>query len=130
MYRGGNIMIKKGYITLVFSILLLFLGTLLINIKNNTLTNEAFIPAGILSVIFIVVQIISVRLRKNADNYLLSPAPPPPGTYPAGLTSAARVQPRGCKGRSPLHKKTKNLPLPRRGRGSGGWGQKSKLKAG
>lgn len=72
MYRGGNIMIKKGYITLVFSILLLFLGTLLINIKNNTLTNEVFIPAGILSVIFIVVQIISVRLRKNADNYLLS----------------------------------------------------------
>ena len=65
-------MIKKGYITLVFSILLLFLGTLLINIKNNTLTNEAFIPAGILSVIFIVVQIISVKLRKNADNYLLS----------------------------------------------------------
>ena len=40
--------------------------------------------------------------------------------------SAARVQPRGCKGRSPLHKKTKNLPLPRRGRalcerGSGGY---------
>ena len=26
------------------------------------------------------------------------------------------VQPRGCKGRSPLHEKTKNLPLPRRGR--------------
>ena len=26
------------------------------------------------------------------------------------------IQPRGCKGRSPLHKKTKNLPLPRRGR--------------
>ena len=24
--------------------------------------------------------------------------------------------PRGCKGQSPLHKKTKNLPLPRRGR--------------
>ena len=48
------------------------MGTLLINIKNNTLTNEVFIPAGILSVIFIVVQIISVRLRKNADNYLLS----------------------------------------------------------
>ena len=37
---------------------------------------------------------------------------PPPGTYPAGLTSAARVQPRGCKGRSPLHKKTKNPPSP------------------
>ena len=40
------------------------------------------------------------------------------------------VQPRGCKGRSPLHKKTKNLPLPLRGRGAGGWGQQSKLKAG
>ena len=38
--------------------------------------------------------------------------------------------PRGCKGRSPLHKKTKNLPLPRRGRGLGGWGLKRKLKAG
>ncbi len=37
---------------------------------------------------------------------------------------------RGCKGRSPLHKKTKNLPLPRRGRGAGGWGQETKLKAG
>ena len=30
------------------------------------------------------------------------------------------IQPRGCKGRSPLHKKTKNHPLPRRGRGLGG----------
>ena len=29
-----------------------------------------------------------------------------------------------------MHKKTKNLPLPRRGRGTGGWGQKDKLKAG
>ena len=47
------------------------------------------------------------------------PAPVPPG-----------FSPRGCKGRSPLHKKTKNLPLPRRGRGLGGWGQKIKLKAG
>ena len=42
--------------------------------------------------------------------------------------SAARVQPRGCKGRSPLHKKTKNLPLSHGGRalcerGSGGWGK-------
>ncbi len=35
------------------------------------------------------------------------------------------VQSRGCKGRSPLHKKTKKLPLPRRGRGSGGWGRKT-----
>lgn len=63
---------KKGiYYISIFNFIII-LGTLLINIKNNTLTNEAFIPAGILSVIFIVVQIISVRLRKNADNYLLS----------------------------------------------------------
>ena len=39
-------------------------------------------------------------------------------------------QPRGCKGRSPLHKKTKSLPLPRRGRalcerGRGDGGSKS-----
>ena len=40
------------------------------------------------------------------------------------------AQPRGCKGRSPLHMKSKNLPLPRRGRGAGGWGQETKLKAG
>ena len=33
------------------------------------------------------------------------------------------IQPRGCKGRSPLHKKTPKLPLPRWGRGVGGWGQ-------
>ena len=38
-------------------------------------------------------------------------------------SGAARVQPRGCKGRSPLHKKAKKLPLPRRGRGLGGWGK-------
>ena len=39
------------------------------------------------------------------------------------------AQPRGCKGRSPLHKKTKNPPFPM-GRGLGGWGQKSKSKTG
>ena len=33
------------------------------------------------------------------------------------------IQPRGCKGRSPLHKKTISLPLPRRGRGRGDRGQ-------
>ena len=37
---------------------------------------------------------------------------PPQGTGTATSASAARVQPRGCKGRSPLHKKTKSLPLP------------------
>ncbi len=36
----------------------------------------------------------------------------------------------GCKGRSPLHKKTMVLPLPRWGRGSGGWGQGSRTRAG
>ena len=44
--------------------------------------------------------------------------------------SAARVQAQGCKGRSPLHKNNLSLPLPHRGRGTGGWGQKRKLKAG
>ena len=40
------------------------------------------------------------------------------------------AQARGCKGRSPLHKITLKLPLPRRGRGQGGWGKEIKLKAG
>ena len=39
------------------------------------------------------------------------------------------AQARGCKGRSPLHKKTKNLPLPA-GKGGGGMGAKRKGKAG
>ena len=44
------------------------------------------------------------------------------GTCTAGTTSAARVQPRGCKGRSPLHKITLKSPPSRRegGRGDGG----------
>ena len=41
-----------------------------------------------------------------------------------------RFSPGDARGGSPLHKKTKNLPLPRRGRGLGGWGAESKLKAG
>ena len=40
-------------------------------------------------------------------------SPSPPGAWRTPLPRAARIQPRGCKGRSPLHKKTKNLPLPR-----------------
>ena len=44
--------------------------------------------------------------------------------------SAARVQARGCKGRSPLHKNNLKFPPSRREGGAGGWGQKSKLKAG
>ena len=43
--------------------------------------------------------------------------------FPQAMSVPRPIQPRGCKGRSPLHKKTKNLPLPRRGRGVGGWGQ-------
>ena len=51
-------------------------------------------------------------------------SPSPPGSCAVGSAHAARVQPRGCKGRSPLHKKTKNLPLPA-GKGVGGMGAKS-----
>ena len=54
------------------------------------------------------------------------------GTCTAGTTSAARVQPRGCKGRSPLHKITLISPFPLGRalceRGSGGWGQKRKRR--
>ena len=51
---------------------------------------------------------------------------PPSGTTAAGIASAARVQSRGCKGRSPLHKITFSPPLPRGvralyERGSGGY---------
>ena len=47
---------------------------------------------------------------------------PTSGTCLADSISAARVPPRGCKGRSPLHKKTKKFPPSRRegGRGDGG----------
>ena len=59
----------------------------------------------------------------------------PPGQAPRrvpqwkGQPMPLPAQPRGCKGRSPLHKKTKNSPFPP-GRGLGGWGQKSKPKTG
>ena len=57
----------------------------------------------------------------------------PPSRHPAGhrqrrVEPVPRpIQPRGCKGRSPLHKKNQNLPLPAgksalRAR-AGGWGQ-------
>ena len=35
-----------------------------------------------------------------------------------------------ARGEAPCIRKLKNLPLPRRGRGAGGWGHKRKLKAG
>ena len=43
------------------------------------------------------------------------------GNRSPAFARAARVQPRGCKGRSPLHKITLSPPLSRRGRGSGGY---------
>ena len=48
-------------------------------------------------------------------------ARPPLGTRFAGTVNAARVQPRGCKGQSPLHEITLVSPFPP-GRGSGGIG--------
>ncbi len=76
-----------------------------------------------------------LRIPERQGQPTTSRASPPPARDTRPCSGAARVQPRGCKGRSPLHKKTKNLPLPRRGRalcerGSGGWGQQSKLQAG
>ena len=55
---------------------------------------------------------------------VVRPLPPVPPEF----------KPRGCKGRSPLHKITINLPLPRRGRalcerGRGDRGQENQLKA-
>ena len=50
---------------------------------------------------------------------------PTPQVQPVPLPAQAR----GCKGLRPLHKKAKNLPLPA-GKGAGGMGAESKLKAG
>ena len=61
---------------------------------------------------------------------------PPPGTTTAGRANAARVQPRGCKGRSPLHENNLSLPPFPPGRGQGGYpspsgkGGKNKAKGG
>ena len=48
----------------------------------------------------------------------------------AGIASAARVQPRGCKGRSPLHKKTIISPPSRREGGRGDGGKQGKRRQG
>ena len=58
---------------------------------------------------------LSVADATAAFEMVLSPG--------AGIASAARVQSRGCKGRSPLHKKTKKSPPSRR---EGGWGDGGK----
>ena len=64
-----------------------------------------------------------------ATDSSISPGPPSPWLpalspvnkqEPLVVQVPSLAQARGCKGRSPLHKKTKNLPLPRRGRGAGG----------
>ena len=64
-----------------------------------------------------------------ATDSSISPGPPSPW-LPALFTVDKQkplvvqvpplAQAWGCKGRSPLHKKTKKSPLPRRGRGAGG----------
>ena len=59
----------------------------------------------------------------------------PAGYLPAGSANAARVQSRGCKGLSPLHKKTKKSPPSPEGKSAlraraGGWGRKSYDTAG
>ena len=48
---------------------------------------------------------------------------------PVGFAANHGFSPRGCKGRSPLHKKTKNLPLPA-GKGGGGMGATKQAKGG
>ena len=57
-------------------------------------------------------------------------SPSPLGSCAAGSAHAARVQPRGCKGRSPLHEITLVSPFPAGEGGRGDRGQKGKLKAG
>ena len=65
-------MTKSYYFTLIFPILLLFLGTSIIGTKHNNLSQETFIPVAILSILFIAVQIFSIKFRAKADQYLLS----------------------------------------------------------
>ena len=66
----------------------------------------------------------------SGDSFKSPPAHPCPlrALAPQVQPMPLPAQPRGCKGRSPLHKKTKNPPFPM-GRRSGGWGQQGKLKA-
>ena len=54
--------------------------------------------------------------------------PPAVSRFPQANPVPHPTQPRGCKGRSPLHEITLVSPFPP-GRGSGGWGRESKLKA-
>ena len=63
-----------------------------------------------------------LRTPQRQGQPATSRASPPPGEWFALAPGAAWVQPRGCKGRSPLHKITLGSPFPP-GRGVGGWGQ-------
>ncbi len=56
-------------------------------------------------------------------------ASPPQGTCLAGSVSAANGLMQGCRGLRPRQNKLKVSPFPL-GRGAGGWGKESKLKAG
>ena len=78
-------------------------------------------------------QQATTPLRPPLGTATLPPPRPARGEAPLRVplstkkAGAARVQPRGCKGRSPLHKKTMIPPLPA-GKGVGGMGAETKLK--
>lgn len=65
-------MAKSSLKTIVFPIALLFLGITILGLKQQNLTLEAFIPVTVLSGLFLVVQLLSLKLRPQADQYLLS----------------------------------------------------------
>ena len=73
------------------------------------------------------------RFRKTATppHPLRRRGQAPPPQYLLGWYCKRRKRSNaGAPGAKPPAKLTYSLPLPRRGRGSGGWGQESKLKAG
>ena len=74
--------------------------------------------SGLFSTRIPVAPVCAIALF-NAERTGFPQAKPVPRPHPA----------RGCKGRSPLHEITLVSPFPP-GRGVGGWGQQSKLKAG
>ena len=69
------------------------------------------------------------RIPERQSHPATTRASSPQGATVARSASAARAQPRGCKGLSPLHKKTKKSPPSPEGKSAlraraGGWGQK------
>ena len=75
------------------------------------------------------------RIPERQSHPATTRASSPQGATVARSANAARVQPRGCKGLSPLHKKTKKSPPSPEGKSAlraraGGWGQKSYDAAG